>query len=142
MNQLLSIDKVTFWIFWGFWPLWLIWELVLIKLRAENPSVDLISMVARDRAYQFTALAFAWGSLAAHYFVNWRHLPWETPIPAVAFWVLLLLACVWDYTLWHTPYATLPYWIRVVRFPGTMFFLGILNGTFLFPQRGIKGMPF
>ena len=142
MNALLPIDKVTVWLFVGFWPIWLVWEFVLLKLRGANPSVDLISMVARDRGYQFTAMVFAWGSLAAHYWANWRDLPWETPIPAVTFWVLLVLACVWDFFLWNTPYATLPLWMRIVRFPGTMLFLGLLNGFLLFPQRGRPGMPF
>jgi hypothetical protein len=142
MNPILPIDKLTFWLFIAFLPIWLVWELVLIKMRGANPSVDLISMVARDRGYQFTAMVFAWGSLAAHYWVNWRHLPWESPIPAIMFWVLMLAACVWDYFLWHTPYSTLPFWMRVVRWPGTMLFLGFLNGVFLFPQKGPPSQPF
>ncbi len=142
MNVLLTIDKATFWIFWGFWPIWLIWELILLKLREQNPSVDLISMVARDRSYQFTALAFTWGSLAAHYWVNWRTLPWDSEIPAVIFWVLITAACIWDYHLWDRAYETLPFWMRFVRFPGTMLMLGLFNGAFLFPQRGKAGMPF
>lgn len=141
MNSVVTMDKVTFWIFFGIWPIWLIWELILIKLRGQNPSVDLISMVARDRGYQFTAMVFAWGSLAAHYWANWRNLPWDNPIPAISFWLLIVLACIWDYFLWNTPYVNLHLWIRIVRFPGTMLFLGLLNGFLLFPQRGIKGIP-
>lgn len=142
MNELLPIDRFTFWLFVGFWPVWLVWELVLVKLRGHDPSVDLISMVARDRAYQLTALAFVWGSLAAHFWANWRHLPWSSPAPAVAFWILIALACVWDWRLWEVPYATMPLWTRVVRFPGVMLFLGLLNGFLLFPQRGMRGNPF
>lgn len=141
MNPVLTMNKATFWLFIGIWPVWIVWELILIRLRGQNPSIGLISMVARDRGYQFTAMVFAWGSLAAHYWANWRHLPWDNPFPAIMFWVLIVAVIVWDSFLWSTPYITLPLWIRCVRFPGTMLFLGLLNGFLLFPQRGISGIP-
>lgn len=142
MNKLLPIDNVTFWVFVGFLPLWIVWELIVLKMHGQDPNVDLISMVARDRAYQFTALAFAWGSLAAHFWVNWRDTPWHTPVVGVLFFVLMAAVALWDWSLWTTPYATLPYWLRVVRFPGVMLFLGLLNGAFIFPQAAAKGSPF
>ncbi len=142
MNKFLTIDSVTFWIFFGFWPIWIIWELVLLKLRGGNTSVDLISMVARDRAYQMASIAFAWGSLAAHFFANWRELPpWYGIVPSLSFWILLAAVLVWDIFLWNTPYAQLSGWIRFVRFPGTMLFLGLLNGFLLFPQKGNPFQP-
>ena len=141
-NALLPIDKFTFWLVIGFWPIWIVWELVLLILRGHNPSVDLISMVARDRSYQMSSLAFAWGSLAAHFWANWRDVPWTGAVFGVAFFLLIALVLTWDVFLWNTPYASLPLWTRVVRFPGTMLFMGLLNGFLVFPQRGPTGMPF
>lgn len=142
MNKILPVDNLTFWIFFGFWPLWLVWELVLLKMRGANPNVDLISMVARDRTYQMASLAFVWGSLAAHFFANWKVLPpWYGTTSAVTFWVLIAVALLWDFQLWHRPYETLPLVLKYVRFPGTMLFLGLLNGTLLFPQRGPPSLP-
>lgn len=142
MNQILTIDKFTFYLVLGFWPIWIIWELILLYLRGHNPSVDLISMVARDRSYQMSALAFAWGSLAAHFWANWRYLPWTGWPFGVMFFLLILLVLIWDVALWNAPYAELPYWIRVVRFPGVMLGLGLLNGFLVFPQRGPPSQPF
>ena len=142
MNQLLPIDKFTFWLVIGFWPIWIVWELVLLVLRGHNPSVDLISMVARDRSYQMASLAFAWGSLAGHFWMNWRDLPWSSPILGVLFFLLIALVLVWDITIWNVPYSSLHWFFRLVRFPGVMLFLGLLNGFLIFPQRGVPSQPF
>lgn len=142
MNTLLPIDKFTFWLVIGFWPIWIVWELILLKLRGSNPSVDLISMVARDRSYQMASLAFAWGSLAGHFWMNWRDLPWHSPVLGVLFFALIAAVLVWDVTLWSVPYETLHWSARLVRFPGTMLILGLLNGFLVFPQRGVSAQPF
>jgi hypothetical protein len=143
MNQLLPIDKLTFWIFAGFWPIYLVWELILLVLRGHNPSVDLISMVARDRAYQMNCLAFTWCGLAAHFWINWKHLPqWDGLLPNIVFWLLVVGAVALDILLWKHPYSGLPFWLRVFRFPGTQVLLGLLAGAFLFPQRQAPGVPF
>lgn len=143
MNQLLPIDKVTFWIFAGLWPVYFVWEIILLLLRGHNPSVDLISMVARDRSYQMNCLVFTWCGLAAHFWMNWKHLPWgENPIPAVLFWLLVAGTVVLDWLLWLTPYEKLTLAWRVWRFPGTQALLGLLAGFLLFPQRQPPGVPF
>jgi hypothetical protein len=136
------MNNFTFWLVIGFWPIWIIWELVLLILRGHDPSVGLISMVARDRSYQMASLAFAWGSLAGHFWANWRDVPWDGWYFGVSFFLLILLVFIWDVSLWNTAYASLPYWVRVARFPGVMLFLGLLNGFLVFPQTAPKGTPF
>lgn len=138
----MGIDKATFWIFIGFWPIYIVWELILLYMRSVHPSVDLISMVARDRSYQLTAMAFAWGSLAAHFWMNWREVPMDSPVLGVLFFGLIAAVLASDLLLWKTAYESLPLWARVVRFPGTMLLLGLLNGFLLFPQKAPSASPF
>jgi hypothetical protein len=137
------INNITFWIFFGFWPIWIIWELALLIMRGHSPSVGLISMIARDRAYQFSFIPLAWGSLAAHFWANWHVLPpWDGWWCGVIFFGLLVACAGWDWYLIDTPYDQMGFFMRLLRWPGNMLLLGLLNGIFVFPQRGYHLQPF
>jgi hypothetical protein len=131
----MKFDNVTFWVFIGIWPAWLIWEIVLLALRGKGLGVDTISMVAKDRAFQMNSLAFTWGGLGAHFWINWyRTRTWSTPVPAIVFWGLIVATLVLDIILWNKPYGDMALVWRWFRNPGMQLLLGMIAGYFLFPQ--------
>ena len=137
----MKLNDFTFAFILGFWPIWIVWEVALLFIKGSTPSVGLISNVARDRGYQMACLAFAWGSLAGHFWVNWRVLPWGGWIPGLIFFSLIAAVLAWDIALWNVPYASLPWVVRFFRFPAIMLVVGLLNGFLVFPQQGPAGQP-
>lgn len=131
------VDFYTYVVFVSMWPIYLLWEIALLLLRGKGIHVDTISMVARDRAYQMNSMVFAWCGLAAHYWLNWYKYPtWESPIPAVIFWLLVAGTLTADILLWEHPYSQLPSLVRAFRAPRVQVFWGMACGFLLFPQPG------
>ena len=135
-----SIDNITFFVFIGFWPIYLIWEIALLWIRERGISVDLISMQARDRGYQFNTIVVLWFSMPVHFWVNWyRTSTWGTPIPSILFWLFVAGTLTLDIVLWQRGmlYDQLPQWLQNYRFPLTQAILGMVLVYFLFPQKGV-----
>jgi hypothetical protein len=141
----MRIDNITFIITVFFLPVWLVWELTLLWLRGSgyvsgDQLVRTISMVMRDRAYQFNVLPFFWSAMAAHWWANWlRTATYDSPAPAVAFWLLVAANLVLDLLLMSTPYYSLAPWLKVARAPMIQLALGFIAAYFLFPQRAPQG---
>lgn len=135
-------DALTWWILLGPWVfLWLPWELWLLWRRSRalpgEPRVQTISMVARYRGWQMNSLVYSWSGMAAHW---WWNAEWGATWAAVAFWLLLAAAVVWDYAVWRLwggVISTWPRWLVHVRRPAWWLVAGTLAGRFLFPQSAL-----
>jgi hypothetical protein len=135
-----NIDNLTFFIFVAFWPVYLIWEIALFVMRGKGMNVDLISMEARDRGYQFNTLVVLWFALPVHFWVNWYrpampNMLWAT----IVFWVFIAATLTFDLILLNRGimYDQLPQALQIYRWPLTQAVLGVLAAYFLFPQRGV-----
>jgi hypothetical protein len=132
----MKTDLATLVIWAGFWPTWLLWELVLLYMREKSIDVGTISMIARERAHQLNLIPFLWCGLAAHFWLNWGEV-WGSPIPAIAFWVLVAATLGLDVWFWSTPYGELSRFWQIYRWPGTQVILGLILGFVLFPQKDL-----
>jgi hypothetical protein len=139
----MSINNITFFVSVFFLPIWLIWELALLWMRdAAGMHVGTISMIMRERAYQFNVLPFFWSSMAAHWWANWiRHSTYDSPIPAISFWLLVAGTFVLDIVLWKSgiPYQTMSPLAKFLRAPAMQLVFGFIAAYFLFPQRALQG---
>lgn len=136
----MKMNDVTFFVGIFFLPIWLIWEIVVLKLHGGDHSVGTISMVMRERAYQMNSLPLFWAGMCAHWWVNWiKHPVYETPYPAIAFWLIVAGTLIADISLWHTPYGSLGSFWKGFRAPPIQAALGFLAAYSLFPQRALQG---
>lgn len=127
----MNIDNITF-IVWIFTlPVWLIWETVVLTRDART-----ISQVARDRAWQLTAVVFFFSAMPFHW---WCPVPWTgTTLGLVAFWSLQALLLIWNIVMWRKTTAHMafwPRWLRWLNWPVWYLVLGPLAAILLFPQR-------
>jgi len=60
----------------------------------------------------------------------------------IIFFGLIMGMLGWDWYLWNQTYDSMSLWMRIIRWPGTMLFMGLLNGVLVFPQRGYHLQPF
>jgi len=134
----MTFDDFTFVVWTGFLPVWLVVELVILWRRAKRGlPTRTISMVARDRAWQLTAVVFFWCAMPIHW---WVPIGWGTTPGYVAFWVLQALLLAWNITMWRRtakPLAEWPRWLRWVNWPVWYIPAGALAAALLFPQSGV-----
>ncbi len=136
----MKTNDLTFLITVFYLPIWLVWELVVLRMHGASTDIQTISMVMRERAYQMNALPFFWAGMCAHWWVNWtKHPVYDTPYPAVAFWLIVAATLVLDIVLWRTPYPTLGHLAKAFRAPAIQVALGFISAYLLFPQRALQG---
>jgi hypothetical protein len=112
---------------------------VILRSRFVQIKVDLVSMVARRVAFSgLTAFSFFFGSMAVHWFVTWRRLPWEGVTEAalgVFFWLVFvayILASWFDPTPKYWPVVT-----QWLRYPPIAAVVGAVLAYVCFPQRSV-----
>ncbi len=132
-----AFDSVTFTVWIGVLPVWFIWECLVLLYRSRDYKVRTISMVARDRAWQFTAAVFFWSAMPMHF---WAPLGWASKGGTVAFWSIQAALLTWNIATWKwtsAPLAWWPAWLRWVNWPVWYLVLGPLAAALLFPQDGL-----
>lgn len=112
-------------------------EIADVVLRARGIPVELVSITARRLAFSgFTAIAFFFGSMTAHWFVTWRRPTWEGTTATVLgaiFWtvfVAYIAASFLDPDPRYWPTVTL--WLR---YPPIAAIVGAVLAYTCFPQR-------
>ncbi len=129
-------DLVTLCVWAGFLPVWLGWEVYLLRKRGQRITVRTLSQVARDRAWQLTAVVFFWTAMPVHW---WIPIGWGTTAGGVAFWALQAALLVWNVATWRRtsqPLAWWPAWLRWVNWPVWYLLAGPAAAAILFPQNG------
>jgi hypothetical protein len=142
----MTLDNISTGLLLGTWVVYLVWELTLLVIRYRDQKLGvtnaprLISGVAKDRAWRWTSLVYAWCSMASHWW-------WNGPdvFPAwvgLIFWGIPVCLLAWDISELRSDMATWPKWKRYARWPLTWALVGVLAGHFLFPQSGITPWSF
>lgn len=146
----MKLNDLTFVLSVFFLPIWLVWELAALWMRSKgvvggalpgstSEAVGTISMVMKNRGYQLTVLPFFWSAMAAHWWVNdFDGRTWESPIPAILFWVLVTATLASDVFFWNTPFNALNPTLKFYRAPMVQVVAGFLAAYWLFPQSMVR----
>lgn len=121
----------------GFGLLLAVIEVVDLILRARGVPVELVSQSARRVAFGgFTALAFFFGSMTAHWFVTWKRRTWEgrtATVLGLIFWAVF--AAYVAASFFDPDPAYWPVWAQWLRYPPIAALFGGLLAWACFPQR-------
>lgn len=134
-------NDITFILSIFFLPIWLVWELVLLKWRGQGINVDLISMVMKNRAYEWNFIPFFWASMMSHWWFNWLRTPvYDVPYFGILFWLIMAGTLVLDVYFYKVGmgFTALPNYAKVLRAPMIQCAWGALAAYVLFPQRAIQ----
>ena len=137
-----TINLITKWIAIGTWIVYGIWQLFLVILRLSKINVNLISMTEKDLGYGgLAALVYFWCGFATHWWVTWHKPVWNTPIPAILFWLIGFAYLAADLA-YPIPHGGGPQWQQIIRYPAVVAGIGAFSGWALFPQGKPNWSPF
>lgn len=128
------INRISSYLLWVPWVIYIVWELILLALRIKNPGVHTLSQEARSLASRGLAtFAYAYSGMAAHWFINWKRIPWTGTagaIAAVAWWLGVAI-----YLFFDAFYPQSSFWFRN---PAIAAVIGFVGAWLLFPQNAVS----
>lgn len=132
-----TIDLITIGVAFFPWLIWLVWEIVLLVIRHRGTKVKTISMAAQWIAYNgLPTLAYFWGGMTSHYFLNWTRPVWSVPWFGAFFWLVGLAYLLTD-IFFRPPRENWPKVVRWLRWPPVVVLIGLVLGYVCFPQRAM-----